>query len=207
MFAAVLTVLASYLFGAVPFGLILTRAFTGMDIRTVGSGNIGTANVMRSAGPAVGVAVMAADILKGALPVLAARYLGLSDWVQALVGLAAIAGHNWSVYLRFRGGKGVATSLGVIAVLSPAVALGVFVLWWLIVAVTRFSSVASLVGLLVTPLAMWWKGEPEPTVALAALLAVIGVYRHRENLVRLLQGRENRLTMGHGPAGPGGRRD
>lgn len=187
-------ILLSYLLGAVPFGLLVARVIGGVDVRTVGSGNIGTANVLRACGPAAGAAVLVIDALKGALPVLAAQALGLSPWVAAAAGLAAVIGHNWSIYLGCRGGKGVATSLGVVIALAPAVAMTLFLLWVILVALTRYSSVGSMVALAISPLAMWLFGQPAPSISFCAAAAALGLFRHRENMVRLLQGRENRIT-------------
>src|SRR5215471_14393767 len=111
-------VIVSYLIGAIPTGLIVVRLLSGEDIRRHGSGNIGTVNVLRVAGPATAIVVLAVDIVKGLVPVLLATRAGAPPWVVALGGLAAIAGHNWSVFLRFQGGKGVATSFGVLLGLS-----------------------------------------------------------------------------------------
>lgn len=196
MTGAAAVIILSYLLGSVPFGLLIAQAVRGVDIRTIGSGNIGMANVMRACGPAAGAAVLVVDALKGALPVLAARGLELSPWAAALAGLAAVVGHNWSVYLGFRGGKGVATSLGVVIALAPAAALALVVVWAVLVAATRISSVGSMAALALSPLVMWLFGQPAPNVFFCAAAAVLGLYRHRENMTRLLQGRENRITPG-----------
>lgn len=191
---AVLLIAASYLLGAIPAGLLLARAARGVDVRQVGSGNIGTANVMRAAGVGVGLAVLSCDVLKGAAPVLASRALGLPLWTAAVAGLAAVAGHNWSVFLRGRGGKGVATSFGVILAFAPKVALVLLVTWVGLVALTRYSSVGSIAGLALAPALMALTRQPREAVAFAAVAAVLGIYKHRANLARLLAGTEHRIT-------------
>ncbi len=192
MKAAALVLLA-YLLGSVPVGLFVARRVSGVDIRRQGSGNIGTANVARVAGWRAGVLVFAADVLKGALPVLAARWLGLPGPVAAVAGLAAVVGHDWSVFLRFRGGKGVATSLGAVAVFAPPAALLLVLLWAALVAVTRYSSVGSLAGLILSAPLVRLTGGPPEAVWFCLAAALLGVWRHRDNLARLAEGREHRL--------------
>lgn len=194
-------VLLSYLLGSLPVGLLVARRVSGVDIRSRGSGNIGTANVVRVSGWAAGALVLVADVLKGALPVLAARWLGLPGLVAAAAGLAAVAGHDWSLFLRFRGGKGVATSLGVVLVFAPAAALALVLVWAAIVAATRYSSLGSLAGLVLAAPAVRLAGGPPEAVWFCLAAAALGVWRHRENIARLASGREHRL------GGPGRPRD
>lgn len=151
---AVLAVVGAYLLGAVPFGLLVVRAVTGRDIRKEGSGNIGASNVYRVAGPAVGVLVLSLDLLKGLLPVVVSQRLGLDSATTIAAGLAAIAGHNWSVFLRGAGGKGVATSYGVLLALSPAAGLIAAGIWVAVILITRYASLASLLGVLSVPVVM-----------------------------------------------------
>lgn len=193
-----LVVLAAYLLGSVPVGVLVSRRLGGVDIRSQGSGNIGTANVMRVSGWRAGVIVMILDILKGVLPVAAAGRLGLPGAAAAAAGLAAVAGHNWSPFLGFRGGKGVATSLGVVIAFSPVAALVLFVIWVAIVAATRYSSLGSITALLLCAPVMSWAGGPPEGVAFALAATLIGLWRHRQNVVRLLQGREHKITQRSG---------
>jgi glycerol-3-phosphate acyltransferase PlsY len=187
--AAVLAV-AAYLLGAVPFGLLVVRLATGRDIRAEGSGNIGATNVFRSAGPVLGAAVLFLDMLKGMVPVLVAQRLGAPPWITVLAGLAAIAGHNWSVFLRGKGGKGVATTYGVLLALSPAAGLVAAGVWIAVVVVTRFASAASLAGVLSVPLVMAVRREPSAHLVLAAAVVVFAFYQHRVNIARLRRGEE-----------------
>ncbi len=184
----------SYVIGAVPTGLVLVRALKGEDIRRHGSGNIGTVNVLRVAGPAVAVTVLAVDVLKGLVPVLLAMRLALSPWVIVSCGLAAIAGHNWSVFLGFRGGKGIATSFGVLLGLSWKAAALAGAIWVVAVAITRFASLGSLLGVASVPFSLWWLGQPPAYVAFGVIAAVFAIYRHRGNIQRLAAGTELRIT-------------
>jgi glycerol-3-phosphate acyltransferase PlsY len=206
---AALTILSAYLIGAIPFGYVVARA-RGVDIFRVGSGNIGATNVARALGARFGVLVFVLDFAKGALPTWAAGRLGgllspefETSWgregIMMAAGLAAFLGHLFPVYLSFRGGKGVATGAGVVAVLLPGPALGALILWVGVVAATRTISLASLaaaVGLCAIHLA-WtpqpWHG-PGRILTVFCLVAMGLVFlRHRANIGRLLRGNENRL--------------
>jgi len=185
---------ASYLIGSVPTGLVLVRLLKGEDIRQHGSGNIGTVNVFRIAGTPIAAVVLAVDIVKGLVPVLLAARLGTGPWVTMLCGLAAIVGHNWSVFLGFRGGKGIATSFGVLVGLSPAAALAGAAVWILVVAVTRYASLGSLLGVLAVPIVLWLLGQPQAYVVFGVVAAVFAFYRHWGNIRRLVAGTELRIT-------------
>ncbi len=187
-------VAAAYLLGSIPTGLWLVRWIRGLDVREHGSGNIGTANVYRVAGPWLGAAVLAADVLKGLLPVLAVQATGLGSAWAVAAGVASIAGHNWSVLLGFRGGKGVATSFGVLVALSPAAAAAAAAVWVLAVAVTRYASVGSILALVSVPATMALLREPAAHLAFGVAAAALGVVRHRVNLRRLREGTELRIT-------------
>jgi glycerol-3-phosphate acyltransferase PlsY len=199
---AVLLVVVGYLCGSIPWGVLLTRR-VGIDVRRTGSRNIGAANVARSAGVGLGLATLAADALKGAVPVLLARWLGADLPVAAAAGLAAFAGHVFPVTLRFAGGKGVATALGVLAVLAPlplSVALAVFMLAFI---VSRYVSLASVLAALTVPLAAAVLGEPRSVLVAATGMAAVIVLRHRDNFARLRAGTELRFQMHKGRAKPG----
>ena len=187
-------IVVSYLIGAIPTGLIVVRLLTGEDIRRHGSGNIGTVNVLRVAGAGTAVVVLAVDILKGVVPVVLAVRMGASAWTVVLAGLAAIAGHNWSIFLKFQGGKGVATSFGVLAALSwPAAAVAAAV-WIIAVAITKYSSLGSLLGGVSVPITMWRLHQPEEYVYFGVIASVFAIYRHRANIQRLVAGTELHIT-------------
>lgn len=192
--------LAAYLLGAIPFALLIGR-MQGVDVRTVGSGNVGATNVFRSVGKGWGALTFALDVLKG---FLAAFLLPLCFPVEAVAnhagliyGCAAIAGHNWPVYLKFKGGKGVATSAGVVLGVAP-VAVGVGLAGWvLFFAVSRYVSMASVLGALVIAAAGWWRyGAENPVLAgVLTVLSALVIWRHRSNMGRLVEGTEPRFDV------------
>ncbi len=191
---ALLLVVAGYLSGSVPFGVLVTRRFAGKDVRALGSGNIGATNVARVAGKKLGALVLALDALKGAAPVLLSLWLFPDAYrLHAGVGLAAFLGHVFPVWLKGKGGKGVATALGVLAVLLPVAAGVGFALWAAVVAVTRISSVGSLVGGLGAIVTSFFLGKPLEYPMLAVVLLAAMVLTHRENLRRMLGKGENRV--------------
>ena len=182
-----------YLSGSIPFGLLIGKASKGVDVRGIGSGNIGATNVLRAAGKGAAALTLALDMLKGWAPVALGRTLGASDAQVAGVALAAFLGHLYPVFLRFRGGKGVATFLGVLLALLPKVAFLVAGVWLLIAAVFRYSSLAALVAAAASPLLVWLLDGRRGFVALAVVLSGFILIRHRENMRRLLAGEERRI--------------
>jgi len=191
MISAILCV-AAYVAGSVPFGLVIARG-KGVDLRAVGSGNIGATNVARALGKGWAIAVLFLDAAKGFVPVMLGKRLGLPPEQVALAGLAAIVGHMFTIFLRGRGGKGVATSLGVAVALSPPAALCGLGLYAAAYAVTRLSSVGSLLGIWSFPVfATLLGGLPRPYLVLATVVAILVTIRHRENIRRLIRGEEKR---------------
>jgi glycerol-3-phosphate acyltransferase PlsY len=208
--AFLLTVAIAYACGALPWGLWIGRLARGVDIRTVGSGNLGATNVYRTLGPRLGVLTLLLDVAKGALPVwllpqlaLAAAFPGGPEWCRVVAGLAAVAGHVWTFLAGFKGGKGVATTVGVLLALSP-LAFGVFVaVFVLAVAVTRYISVGSTLGAVafaVTLGAAAPGGVRDPAFLLGVGLAAVVVVRHRDNFRRLRRGEERRFSWKGGKA-------
>ncbi|HLI52494.1 MAG TPA: glycerol-3-phosphate 1-O-acyltransferase PlsY [Thermomicrobiaceae bacterium] len=200
--AAALLALFGYLLGSIPSGLLLGRVIGGVDVRRQGSGNIGSANVYRSAGRPAAALTLAADLLKGALPVILARAFGLPLWVSLLAGLCAVIGHNWSLYLHGRGGKGIATSLGVLAALAPLAALIAAAIWLVVLKLSRYASLASLAMLAAAPLLLALFGHATAYWVFGLILLVLAIARHRANLRRLLAGTELKLDgdAGSSPA-------
>lgn len=188
----------AYLLGSVPFGFLAAK-MAGLDITKQGSGNTGATNVLRTLGPKYAIPVLVLDMAKGAVSAYAGlRLTGLGTLGALLVGAAAVAGHNWSVFLRFRGGKGVASSAGVILVAFPLLllaALGVFVL---IVAVTRYVSLGSLLGAWTAVALSFTSGYDLTAQIPVTLLAAAITYQHRANIKRLLTGTELKITLGKG---------
>jgi glycerol-3-phosphate acyltransferase PlsY len=201
--ATLLLVLAGYLLGSVPFGMIFGWLFGGKNVRQHGSGNIGAANVSRVVGPVAGILTLVMDAAKGAVAVwLAARFTDHNAGAMILAGLAALLGHCFPVWLRFKGGKGVATALGVFIELSPTAALSAFVLFLLVVAFWRYVSLGSLVAAAAMPLLiyfLWAPGHAPPLViTLGTLLASAFIfYKHDANLQRLVDGTEPKYSVGH----------
>jgi len=191
----VLAVLAAYLIGSIPFALLLARVWGGHDLHRVGSGNIGAANVLRASGVRAGIVAAVLDIAKGSAGVLVAGRLSGADHAGALAGFAAVVGHVYPVWLRFRGGKGVATACGVFAVLTP-VALPPAMLAFLVATwVTRYISVGSVTASLVLPTVAYFAGAPMAVVASACASATLIIFRHRSNLGRVRVGSERRVGV------------
>lgn len=197
MLSAVFAVLVAVAAGSFPSGVALGRLVTGRDVRDQGSGNIGAANAARLGGFKVGAGVAVLDILKGVLPVLLGRVVGLQPAQLAVVGLAAVLGHDFSIFLRFQGGKGVATTLGVALALAPIGAAVAAVLWLVVLLRSRYSSLASLIALAVLPLAIAVTGSPPAYVPLGFGLFILAAIKHRGNIERLLTGRESRFRNRH----------
>lgn len=195
----ILLLVLGYLSGSVPFGYLLTRAVAGVDVRQVGSGNIGATNAARAGGKGLGLVVLLLDVLKAVVPILLARWLlpGPPDgpWVTA-TALAAFVGHLYPVWLRFKGGKGVATGLGIFLVLTPWAALAGVVAFAALYGATRISSVGSLAGTAVCSLGAFAVHGPRSPVPWAGLvIAVLVVLRHRDNIRRLLRGEEKKMRV------------
>ena len=190
----VLVIAIGYVLGSIPFALLLTRS-RGVDLRHVGSQNVGAANVLRTTGVPRAIVVMLLDATKGAAAVVIARLVTDSLAVVTAAGVAAIVGHIYPAWLRFRGGKGVATSAGVFGMLAPmatAIAVGVFITT---IFITRFISAGSVIGALALAVATATTDAPGPVVAGAIVAALLVIHRHRENLSRLIAGTERRIGL------------
>ena len=184
----------SYLIGSVPSGLLLGRSIWGVDLRRHGSHNIGATNAWRTIGKPAGILIFLMDFLKGAFGVGLGSLVGSgSPFVLVLCGILAIVGHSWSLFLGFKGGKGVATGLGVIAMLMPGPAVLVFLLWFAIVFATGYVSLGSIVAAAAVPLIAWLFSLPGAYVAFGVLAAAFIIYRHKPNIERLLAGTESRI--------------
>lgn len=190
-----LALVIAYLLGSIPFAYLAGR-LNGVDLRTVGSGNLGATNVFRTLGRTVGVVVMILDIAKGAAAVLLAEWLTTGAWWPIAAGALAILGHVFPVWTGFKGGKGVAVGAGALIGLVPLASAVLIVLWVLLVVVTRYVSVASIVAALAAAPLAWVFGAPWPYVGFIALAALFVIVKHRENIQRLLNGTENRIHLG-----------
>ena len=185
--------LGGYLCGSIPFAILVSRAMGLPDPRTYGSGNIGTTNVLRSGSWAAALATMVGDIGKGAAAVLAARLAGVDAITLAAVAICAFLGHVFPVWLRFHGGKGVATAAGVLLALDWRMGTGVLALWLAVVAATRYSSLAALVAAVAAPGVTWYFLGEGPVLAAVFAMSVLLVLRHRANIGKLLRGEESRI--------------
>jgi glycerol-3-phosphate acyltransferase PlsY len=180
-----------YLLGSIPFGLILTRLAGTEDLRSIGSGSIGATNVLRTGSKALAVGTLLGDALKGTLAVVIAGYFGGPN-AAMLAALGAFLGHLYPVWLKFKGGKGIATYIGVLIGLFWPAAV-VFCAMWLATAVTtRYSSLSALIAAFVTPLFLWWFGHPA-LASLFVVLTLLTFYAHRENIKRLQAGTESKI--------------
>ena len=194
-----LALLFGYLLGSIPFGLILTRLSGGPDVRTIGSGNIGATNVLRTGNKKLAALTLAGDMLKGTVAVLVTAYaarsvpaLGLPPYAALAAGLGAFLGHLFPVWLGFKGGKGVATYIGVLLGLAWPAALIFCALWLAVAFLTRYSSLAALIASALTPAALYLLGQPHIAV-LFLLLTLLLWFMHRANIARLMSGHEGKI--------------
>jgi glycerol-3-phosphate acyltransferase PlsY len=198
--------IGSYVVGSLPFGYWLCKLFRGIDVRQAGSGNIGFTNVWRVAGPALACLVFALDFAKGLAPTLVAHQLfPASDVWRLLAGSAAIAGHNWSLFLKFTGGRGVCTTLGVLFALTPVAAAATFGVWLGMVLATRYVSLGSIAGSVAYPAMILATSDSKPLVVFSLLAGTAVIVRHVPNAKRLLRGEEHkfgRLKNGAGGEPP-----
>ena len=183
-----------YLLGSIPFGLLLTKLTGGPDLRAVGSGNIGATNVLRTGRKALAAATLLGDMLKGTVAVLLAQQFGLGAAIAGglAAGLGAVLGHLFPVWLGFKGGKGVATYIGVLLALVWQAALAFGVIWIAVAAATRYSSLSALIASAVTPAMLWFMGYPAEAALFLILTALIW-FMHRQNIARLLNGTEGKI--------------
>ncbi len=194
-----LALLIGYFLGSIPFGLVFTNMAGLGDIREIGSGNIGATNVLRTGRKSLALATLICDSGKGGAAVFACLYLWGDTNVSLVAGGAAVFGHNFPVWLKFNGGKGVATALGTLLVASWPVGVAACLSWLVSAVLFRMSSLASIVALGTSPVFAWYLMDPPhraPAVYLASFLAVLVIWRHRSNINRLLKGQEPRISKG-----------
>lgn len=193
MLAGIFSSIISYVLGSIPFGLILGKGIWRTDLRHHGSGNIGATNAWRILGKKAGITIFLCDFLKGLVAVGIAQHLSDSAIVAVLAAIFALVGHSFSFFMQFKGGKGVATGLGVLVMLMPTVSLIAFVLWSIIVYVTRYVSLGSCVAALAVAILGIAMDYPLPYAIFGVLAAILIVVRHRSNIGRLLNGTENKI--------------
>jgi glycerol-3-phosphate acyltransferase PlsY len=188
---AALAFLFGYLLGSIPFGLLLTRVSGGPDIRSIGSGNIGATNVLRTGRKGLAAATLLCDIFKGTLAVLVTAYFASHD-MAIVAGFAAFIGHLFPAWLKFKGGKGVATYIGVLIGLAWPAALVFIALWLAVAGISRYSSLAALVASAATPLALWFLSAPNVALLFLVMTALLWIM-HRANISRLMAGTEGKI--------------
>ena len=183
-------IVAAYLIGSISFGILFSKAFGLPDPRTVGSGNIGATNIARSGKKLPAILTLLGDALKGWLPVWLALQTDMLMWVVACVGLAVFFGHLYPIYHKFKGGKGVATALGVMLAVSPMLALACLITWVLVFAISRISSLSAIVAALLSPIYAWYLLPYKDYVLMVLVMAIFLVWRHKSNIEKLLNGTE-----------------
>ncbi len=198
----ILTAVGAYFLGSIPTGYLVARA-RGVEIRSLGSGNIGATNVFRYLGLPAGILVLFCDALKGYVAVMLSRMLLLRltpsagevmiDSVMILAALCAVLGHNYTFWLRFKGGKGIATSAGVLVALVPAAFVVILVVWAIVLATTRYMSLASVLGAATLPFAVWATTGNITLIIVTAAMSILAIFKHRSNIKRLLNGTETRF--------------
>jgi glycerol-3-phosphate acyltransferase PlsY len=194
----ILVLLGAYLLGAIPFGYVLVKWKTGADVRSAGSGNIGATNVLRTTGRAAGIATLLLDIAKGYLAVWMAGRLTAHDWLwMSAAALAVMAGHAYPVFLKFKGGKAVASWVGAFLCLTPVALVAVLVVFVVVVAWTRYISMGSIIMAATLPLAIWLIAHPPlPPIVAAIIAGAFIVYKHSSNIRRLHSGQEHVFSLG-----------
>ena len=185
-------ILFAFLLGSIPFGVVVAKVY-GVNLKKVGSGNIGATNVLRAMGKGPALLTLVGDVLKGSLAVVAGRYFLHSASLEGIIGLSAIVGHNFSLFLRFRGGKGVATSIGVLLIYSPKAGVLTVILWLIVMLVTRYSSLGAIVSFGVLPFGIYVLDYTQEKLIISVLIALLLIFRHTDNIKRLLQGTEPKI--------------
>lgn len=194
MVLAIVSILLSYLLGSVSFSVVIAKWLKGIDIRHHGSGNAGATNTLRVLGKGPAICVLLLDVAKGIAAVWLGKWLGeVSAWIPVLSGIAAIVGHNWPIYFRFKGGKGIATSIGVMATLAflPSLFAGIIAI--AAIALTRYVSLGSLIFAAALPVFILIMNRPNEILWASLLLCVFAFVRHRTNIVKIAKGKENKL--------------
>ena len=193
IFTALLILAIGYLLGSMPNGYLAGRWLKGIDLRQCGSGSTGATNVLRNVGKGPALVVFLLDVGKGALAVLLAKSFGLNDWVQVLAGLAALAGHIWPVWLGWKGGKAVATGLGMFLGLAWPVGLACFGLFMAVISISRIVSLSSVVAAIGLPVLMVLAGAGGASISVSVVASVLVLWRHRSNIERLIAGTEPKI--------------
>lgn len=189
-----LIVLGCYLLGSIPFGYIAGKLFKKIDIRELGSGNIGATNVFRILGPSLASLVLISDIGKGIFSIYLAQYFNIDNLlILTIAGLAVICGHDWSLFLGFKGGKGIATTFGVIFALNPIISILAIVVWVVVMIITRYASLSSILAVISIMIFTILFKQPYEYIIFSAIIIVLSIFKHKENIKRLRSGNERKI--------------
>lgn len=189
----IIVIVLSYLLGSIPFGLLVARWYSKIDIRTLGSGNIGMTNVLRTAGIVPAVLTLIGDVGKSIVAVVLAKYFTGDPFLPLLAGSFATIGHNWPVFLNFKGGKGVASAAGMLLAYKPMLLMILGIIWLIVLNFSRYISLSSIVAAFCLPIVMLFFSVGWPELTLGIIVATITIYRHKGNIERLRQGKEFRF--------------
>lgn len=190
----ILVIISCYLLGSIPFGYIVGKLFKGVDIREYGSGNIGAANAFRILGTSLASLVIIGDIGKGIFSIYLVQYLNIDSFlIITIAGLAVICGHDWSVFLGFKGGKGIATTFGVIVALNPIISILAVVVWVIVIIITRYASLSSILAVISIMLFTILFKQPYEYIVLSAIIILLSIFKHKENIERLRTGKERKI--------------
>lgn len=193
LISKILFLIGAYLLGSIPFGLFIGKLFGKVDVREHGSGNIGVSNVLRTVGWFPAVVVLICDAGKGALPVFLAKLVFTNPGWWLLAGVIAVVGHNWPIFLKFKGGRGVATTIGFIVTLMPVIALWLLVIWGVSLGISRYISLSSIIAAVAFPILLLIGRFPTSYILLGLIVSFLVIFRHRANINRLLAGQEFKI--------------
>jgi len=189
-----LIIISCYLLGSVPFGYIVGKLFKKVDIREFGSGNIGTTNAFRILGPPLASLVLIGDVGKGIFSVYLVKYLNMdSSLISAIAGLAVICGHDWSLFLGFKGGKGIATTFGVVFALNPIISVLAVTVWGIVLITSKYASLSSICALISIFIFTIIFKQPYEYILFSAIIMILGIFKHKENIKRLKSGKERKI--------------
>ncbi len=192
MTETILLIILAFILGSIPFGVIIAK-LKGIDLKQTGSGNIGATNVLRTMGKGSAVLTLLGDVLKGSIAVLIGKYLSVGPLYEGIIGLSSILGHNFSLFLKFRGGKGVATSIGVLLIYSPKTAILTLIIWLLTALITKYSSLGAIVSFGFLPLNIAIFDYSSSKLIIAVMITLLILIRHTGNIERLLKGTERKI--------------
>ena len=189
-----LIILSCYLLGSIPFGYIVGKLFKKIDIRELGSGNIGATNVFRILGPSLASVVLIGDIGKGILSIYLVHFLNIDNsLISTIAGLAVICGHDWSLFLGFKGGKGIATTFGVVFALNPTISILALIIWVVVLVTTRYVSLSSIFAVISIFIFTILFKQPYEYIIFSAIILVLGIFNHKDNIKRLRSGNERKI--------------